>query len=157
MILMKTQMGSAKKLWEELNSDKVDAYQAAYRERHGDAIRARSRKRAQRPDVKLYDQQRGKARRDKHRGVLQERLGGCCVNCGATDHLEFNHRYPGDKEYSVTLRLNCNLESLYNETDKCELLCKPCHKQLTSRQKELAWQLLCQLSNEEYDRLINTD
>ena len=150
-------MGSAKKLWEELNSDRIDAYQAKYREKHGDAIRARNRKRAQRPDVQAYDKSRSKARREKHKQVLVERLGGCCAHCGTTENLEFDHKHPGEKEYSVTARIMCNLESLYPETDKCQLLCASCHKTITSKQKEIAWRLFTSLTPELMDAIMNNE
>ena len=130
-------------------------HQRRYRSKHQPEINRRARERSTRLDVREYNRRRREERVEKHRTILIERLGGCCEHCGATDNLEFNHRYPGDKSFSVTLKLNGSLDAVMMESDKCQLLCSDCHRKLTSQQKRVAWQLLCDLSPSDYDKLIN--
>lgn len=130
-------------------------HQRRYRSKNRDLINERNRARNTRPDVREYNRRRRVERVEKHRTILIERLGGCCEHCGATDNLEFNHRHPGDKSFSVTLKLNGPLDVVMMESDKCQLLCSDCHRKLTSQQKRVAWQLLCDLSPSDYDKLIN--
>lgn len=121
-----------------------------YYEKHKEAVRQRNKIRDQRPDVKEYNKQRGIDRRLKHRQILEERLGGKCVKCGTNEQLQFDHIHPGDKCFNITSKINCQLnEEIFQEVDKCQLLCKSCHKEITSQQKRIAWNLLCQLSKEE--------
>jgi 5-methylcytosine-specific restriction endonuclease McrA len=56
-------------------------------------------------------------------------LGGCCVHCGSTDDLEFDHVNPASKSFQIT-RMLCKLPwvALLAELDKCQLLCHPCHR-----------------------------
>ena len=129
-------------------SDKNKACQDKYRQQNRELINERCRERDQRPDVKQYNTERGRARRLKHRQIFEERLGGQCVKCGTTENLEFDHIHPGDKSFNITSRMNCRItDEMYDELDKCQLLCKSCHKQVTIKQKAVAWSLLCQLSH----------
>jgi hypothetical protein len=60
--------------------------------------------------------------------------GGKCINCGYNKcpaALEFHHRNPKEKDFSVShisvVTLN---ENIKKELDKCDLLCSNCHKEL---------------------------
>ena len=66
-------------------------------------------------------------RRSKHRAILIERLGGACVDCGATEGLQFDHKDPEAKTFTIGQRLGYALEALEAEADKCELRCAECH------------------------------
>jgi hypothetical protein len=54
-------------------------------------------------------------------------LGGCCVRCGATEDLEFDHIDPSAKVFGVCAGLSKAWDILTEEAAKCLLLCKPCH------------------------------
>jgi 5-methylcytosine-specific restriction endonuclease McrA len=58
-------------------------------------------------------------------------LGGKCVRCGTVDALEFDHVDRATKSFTITSNLNRRWEILKEELDKCQLLCKPCHRQKT--------------------------
>lgn len=57
-------------------------------------------------------------------------LGGKCLDCGETHPacLEFHHRNPGDKEFTIGSAANKSWEVLQPELDKCDLLCSNCHQ-----------------------------
>ena len=78
-------------------------------------------------------------------------LGGQCRMCGATELLEFNHINPGDKSFGIGERMCC--ESVWDEADKCELLCKSCHIKWTTAQSAAARDLFNSLPVEEQIRL----
>jgi hypothetical protein len=54
-------------------------------------------------------------------------LGGCCVRCGATDDLEFDHIDPSTKVFAICAGLSKAWDVLVEEASKTQLLGKPCH------------------------------
>lgn len=59
-------------------------------------------------------------------------LGGCCMKCGDTRHyvLNFHHLNPEEKEYSLgNLIADSQVETFFQEIDKCILLCSNCHQE----------------------------
>ena len=54
-------------------------------------------------------------------------LGGKCAWCGSTEHLEFDHKDPNAKEFSVSRILTYSWERILKEIKKCQLLCHECH------------------------------
>lgn len=75
---------------------------------------------------------RDQATKRARRRVLWARavahLGGCCVVCGSTSALEFDHIDPATK--TATLHALVRQDSwrkMEAELGKCQLLCKPCH------------------------------
>lgn len=79
----------------------------------------------------------GKKNREWHRQYFYEYLGGKCESCGTTENLEFDHIDPNSKKFSVTERLPETppgypyTELVWEEVDKCQLLCTSCHKKKT--------------------------
>jgi 5-methylcytosine-specific restriction endonuclease McrA len=65
--------------------------------------------------------------RQARRARLIEMLGGCCVRCGATEDLEFDHIDPSTKVFGVCAGLSKAWDVLVEEATKCQLLCKSCH------------------------------
>lgn len=64
----------------------------------------------------------------------KERLGGKCVECGATEQLEFDHIDRTTKSFTVGRQIvSCSQERFEAEIVKCQLLCKPCHIAKTKR------------------------
>jgi 5-methylcytosine-specific restriction endonuclease McrA len=56
-------------------------------------------------------------------------MGGKCAQCGRTEDLEFDHINPEEKSFNVGDRLsNRSEENIRAELEKCQLLCKTCHK-----------------------------
>lgn len=60
-------------------------------------------------------------------------LGGSCVSCDATEHLEFDHVFPEDMSFRLSGgKINLRLEVVLEELQKCQLLCHSCHKEKTN-------------------------
>lgn len=59
-----------------------------------------------------------------------------CIDCGSDDLevLEFDHRDPSMKTYSVGAMLGFNWDTIQNEIDKCDVRCRNCHIRKTRRQ-----------------------
>lgn len=66
--------------------------------------------------------------RDKRRVLYRSLLGGVCVECNSTNNLEFDHVIPEDLGFRIGSHLGFSLEYVLPELQKCQLLCKPCHK-----------------------------
>jgi hypothetical protein len=49
----------------------------------------------------------------------------CCVRCGATDHLELDHKDASSKSFEINWKLSW--ERLEPELAKCQVLCHDCH------------------------------
>lgn len=54
-------------------------------------------------------------------------MGGCCVDCGATEDLEFDHINPETKAFNILQGWGFAEERLIEELKKCQLLCSICH------------------------------
>lgn len=58
-------------------------------------------------------------------------LGGCCVVCGTSNNLQFDHIDPTTKLFTISTHLKAKLSKLMSELDKCQLLCKDHHIEKT--------------------------
>tara|TARA_R100000742_G_C4246344_1_gene65233 strand:- start:83 stop:778 length:696 start_codon:yes stop_codon:yes gene_type:complete len=67
--------------------------------------------------------------RHNRRKLCIEKLGGKCVQCGATERLQFDHIIPSEKSFNICY--SYNLEKVFEELDKCQLLCPKCHLEKT--------------------------
>lgn len=57
-------------------------------------------------------------------------MGGKCQRCGSIDNLEFDHIDPKDKNFTIGKRLvSAPIDEIKIELEKCQLLCKLCHKE----------------------------
>ena len=61
--------------------------------------------------------------------------GGCCSRCGYSQNhavLEFHHTEPTSKSFNLDLRSlsNRRWDVILAETEKCELECSNCHKEI---------------------------
>lgn len=59
-------------------------------------------------------------------------LGGKCSNCGYKKYqgaLEFHHKNPDEKDFSISHCARTSFEKVKSELDKCILLCSNCHKE----------------------------
>lgn len=78
---------------------------------------------------KEQNQQYLRDRYAAQRSEMYSYLGGKCVGCGSTEYLQFDHVDPAQKAFDVgALWGKKNLETVYKELDKCQLLCGPCHR-----------------------------
>jgi len=73
-------------------------------------------------------------RRAQRRQMFKDHIGGKCVKCGTTEDLQFNHKNPKEKEFTISEIIHKNIEFVLREVEKCELLCKSCHHEETRRQ-----------------------
>jgi len=59
-----------------------------------------------------------------------EYKGNKCIRCGyckCLRCLEFHHRNPNEKSFTISQQLTTSWERLRIELDKCDLLCANCH------------------------------
>lgn len=71
--------------------------------------------------------------RKRRRIQAVELLGGKCVSCGTVDGLEFNHIDPMTKLFAIS-QFHGSLEVFWEEVQKCNLMCRPCHVEETRKQ-----------------------
>ena len=76
---------------------------------------------------------------------IKERLGNKCARCGCTVNLQIDHKDPCTKKFEVKSRLSYKRVNLIEEVDKCQLLCKPCHKDKTYNED---WDLILKKKKE---------
>jgi len=69
--------------------------------------------------------------RDSRRALAIVYLGGVCVKCGGTDRLEFHHKAGHKKVANVSHLWTRRARVVWEEIDKCELLCHKCHFEVT--------------------------
>ena len=65
--------------------------------------------------------------RENKRKYIKEKFGGKCTVCGSTESLEFDHIERSTKVEAIASLLTHKKETLENELNKCQLLCKECH------------------------------
>lgn len=71
---------------------------------------------------------------------LIEYKGGKCEICGYAKclaALEFHHKNPNEKEFSISSKNIRSFEAYLKEVDKCILLCSNCHREIHEKEKEL--------------------
>jgi len=79
-------------------------------------------------------------RRQRVKQILVEEAGGRCRLCGyhrCIAALEFHHRDPAAKEFSLSRRGARSIERLRAEAAKCVLLCSNCHAEVEAGVVEL--------------------
>lgn len=67
----------------------------------------------------------------KRRQYAIEKLGGKCNVCGSTKNLQIDHIFRQEKSFPISQMWSISLERFNAELDKCQLLCKDCHKAKT--------------------------
>lgn len=68
---------------------------------------------------------------DKKVSAVAEYKSNCgCAKCGETRPyvLEFHHRDPFQKDYTIANRARASLDSIMSEIQKCVVLCSNCHQ-----------------------------
>lgn len=77
-------------------------------------------------------------------------MGGKCSICGynkCQDALEFHHKNPDKKDFSISSHRGTNFDKIKKELDKCIMLCSNCHREVHAglhTQPEPSSQLLCE-------------
>ena len=67
-----------------------------------------------------------RARYKRNRDAAIAHLGGKCVGCGTTHNLEFDHIDRTQKTANLSKLFKLS-DKLWEEVEKCQLLCKECH------------------------------
>ena len=77
------------------------------------------------------------ARRKKVRCMAVAYKGGRCEQCGynrCVDALEFHHRDPAQKDFSISAKgYTRSWSKVKVELDKCSVLCANCHRELHAK------------------------
>ena len=81
---------------------------------------------------KAYNREYHKARYHRIRNEAITKLGGKCVDCGATENLEFDHVDRDTKSFFVGRKMT--YPNTEEELKKCVLRCDPCHNARTLEQ-----------------------
>jgi predicted HNH restriction endonuclease len=83
-----------------------------------------------------------KIRRIRNKARAIEYLGGACTVCGYDKHpsaLQFHHRDPTTKSFTIGNVANRAWKIIEAELDKCDLICANCHAILHSDRTEAHW------------------
>ena len=70
-------------------------------------------------------------KREQRRMFAFKLLGGCCVRCGATEGLEFDHIDSTTKTDTIAGLWTAREATFLAELRKCQILCKECHQTKT--------------------------
>lgn len=85
-----------------------------------------------REEIRLLSPQRTSKRRKAQKLRAVAFKGGACAVCGynrCVAALEFHHRDPEQKAFSIAPRHGYKWEALQAELEKCDLLCANCHRE----------------------------
>ncbi len=64
-------------------------------------------------------------------------FGNKCNYCGSEEELDFDHIDPDTKSFPVGKRLvSASWKVLEEELNKCQLLCRICHKEKTYQERK---------------------
>lgn len=71
-------------------------------------------------------------RYEHHRKLIDEiKLKRGCERCGwkeAAVALDFHHKEPSGKDFHISQKVQCKMEKLMAEIEKCIVLCANCHR-----------------------------
>lgn len=91
---------------------------------------AQSNKRSRQKNQWKYNL-KSRERRNARKQRAVEYKGGICKHCNQTFHFsafDFNHIDPTQKDKDPGLMMGSTDEKLFEELDKCILLCSNCHR-----------------------------
>lgn len=80
---------------------------------------------------KAYHAKYNLARYHRIRDVIIKNMGGACFKCGSDGLLEIDHINPKEKKLDISKIITYPTKFLIDELAKCQLLCRPCHKEKT--------------------------
>ena len=84
-------------------------------------------------EIKKRNYQRIKSRRQKIKKWIVEDRGGKCEICGYDKSiwsLQFHHKDPIEKDFTIGSSSVLSFDKIKNETDKCLLVCANCHAEI---------------------------
>lgn len=64
----------------------------------------------------------------ERRDYAYKKLGGECIVCGSKEELNLDHLDPKLKSFNISQLWSISQERFDAELDKCQILCKTCHK-----------------------------
>lgn len=106
-----------------------------YRSREREIQQKSRRKRfAENPELRERHCEQSKQRQAKHTQWLSDiKATQGCKTCSEQDPrvLDFHHRDPSEKEFTIGSRRSKSKEVLLKEIAKCDVLCANCHRKLT--------------------------
>lgn len=62
--------------------------------------------------------------------ILVKEKGDCCNRCKkrfSYNHYDFHHVNPEEKDIEVSKLMDCTIDKIRKEADKCIVVCKVCH------------------------------
>jgi 5-methylcytosine-specific restriction endonuclease McrA len=89
------------------------------------------------PERKAVVNKQLRLRRRRRKSALKRLLGSVCEKCGSRKRLEFDHRDPLQKKFTITTNINKAWDEILKEIEKCQLLCKKCHDRKSGDEKIL--------------------
>jgi hypothetical protein len=84
-------------------------------------------------DTPIKDYPRIKSFRKRTKQKAVEYCGGKCCVCGyskCVEALEFHHKNPNTKDFSISTNTNKAWNKVKIELDKCILVCSNCHREI---------------------------
>ena len=88
------------------------------------------------PSRNGYQKKYQKKRYHSRKKEAIEILGGKCSICGSTSQLEFDHKNPDNKSFTLTKLWSVPDAEFKKELKKCRLLCRKHHLENTGKQRE---------------------
>lgn len=83
-----------------------------------------------------------KARYEQRRKNAVAKLGGCCIECGSKENLEFDHKKRKTKTKTIARLSSYSKQKFEEELEKCQLLCFDCHLKKTQKEIRNSWNCL---------------
>jgi len=88
------------------------------------------------PSRNGYQKKYQKKRYHERKKEAIDILGGKCSVCGSTSNLEFDHKNPDGKSFTLTKLWSVPEAEFKKELKKCRLLCRKHHLENTGKQRE---------------------
>src|SRR3990167_1076458 len=126
--------------------DQINSYQRAYYAKNKELMKLypshKSEKRLaanrrwhqdNKPKTKASRKQARDAYRDRNIAWFQSYKRGLSCPCGESDSrcLDFHHRDPATKEFTIRNGVNRGITRMLAEIAKCDVLCANCHRKVT--------------------------
>lgn len=138
----KDKFSSYSKKWKENNKEKVKESGKKYREAHKEQLNEYSRQhREQRLETYRKYNRAHAEDRIINSAILIEYKGGKCEICGLEYNgkngpvFDFHHLNPEEKDFNISTKIKAKTipQKVYDEVDKCILVCSNCHRMLHSK------------------------
>lgn len=69
--------------------------------------------------------------KEKTNQIIEYKKTLHCKKCGENRYylLDFHHRNPNEKKYTISNNTRANFETIKKEIEKCDVLCSNCHRE----------------------------